>query len=786
MELYIGCGTLKLDDCGKVIALTARDGADLLPAGIPPQPLIQLGLNGALTAPDSCKKEGDAFFFTFSGGASAVLKAEEKEGYAVLTAEKAPEDAGALVFGPLFTGLTEVIGDIIGVVQGGKWAVGVQALNAKTLGGFPAEYRDSRSPFVGEGPVSELSVAPMLYFDSAAFAGKSDAGECSLLQLFCENRRRPRMKEIMGYEGQSVRVGPMADCPDARIEGASMALFCCPREEALPMIGRIEEAEGLPHPMLDGQWAKLSRESMRSYLIAEFNPENFDMLLESAKKAGFQNLYHPEPFAAWGHFELRRDCFPDGDASLADYCARAAEKGMRIGLHTLSNFTTTNDAYVTPVPDSRLVTMGQSPLKADISETAEEIAVEDGALYRLITSLQTVRIGDELIRYAEEKDGVLTGCQRGAWGTSPAVHPAGEPVKLLADHPYRVFFPNLELQQEYSRRIGSLFAKTGAAQISFDGLEGCAAAGEDAYSINRFCLDTWEGWGRPDVINDASRLNHNLWHMHTRMNWGEPWGAKMREGMIEYRVKNQDFYRRNLFPRMLGWFLIRKADRKFEATPPEDIEWALSMAAGFDAGFALSTSAAVLTQNGCAEELLETIRNWEELRLAGAFPEELRESLRSPATEWHLEKGEDAFCLYPLFLSKPYVCDLLELQPGQPGGADWVLQNPHAAQPYDLRVRVEGNGQIHDPAFITRKGILRFPCTVKGSQYLWYRNGRAYITDRNYRVLEEVKPAGQGIAESGQQPFSFSCGFSGEEGPEVTVRVFTKGEPVRIPFPEDR
>ena len=168
---------------------------------------------------------------------------------------------------------------------------------------------------------------------------------------------------------------------------------------------------------------------------------------------------------------------------------------------------------------------------------------------------------------------MLIGCQRGVEGTEVTVHEEGQPVHLLCDHPYRVFFPNIALQDAYSQRIGDLMRKTGAVQISFDGLEGCEATGEDAYAVNKFVSSCWEQWERTDIINDASRLNHNLWHIHTRMNWGEPWGAKMREGMLEYRIKNQDFYKRNLFPRMLGWFLIRKADRKFEATPPEDIEW---------------------------------------------------------------------------------------------------------------------------------------------------------------------------------------------------------------------
>ena len=779
MKIQIGAAFLQLDGQGRLIAMQTETGESLLPGSMEPQPFVQLAKEGGMIPPVSCSAAGNTLHFAFANGGQLEMSFQEKDGYAVFTVDSITDEGDALVFGPYFTSLAEVIGDIIGVVQGGKWAVGVQSLNPKTIAGYPEEYADVISEYVGKGPVSEISVAPMQYINSAAFAAHCGGTPCSLMQLYCENRRRIRTRTIMNF--QNITVQPMAEQPDAHIPGASFAMFCCSREKALERIGEIEVAEGLPHPMIKGQWGKTTRESMRSYLIAEFRPDNFEDLLKWTKMAGFEVLYHPEPFLDWGHFNLRPEQFPNGDDSLADYCARAEKEGLRLGLHTLTSFTKTNDAYVSPDPDPRLAVLGSSVLTAGISADAEEIPVADTAVFETLTTLQTARIGQELIQYVEAKDGKLIGCQRGLWGTPVSAHEDGATVSLLCDYPYRVYFPNIELQAEYSKRLGELFAKTGMVQISFDGLEGCASTGEGDYAIHRFCLDCWDRWGRTDIINDASRLHHNLWHMNTRMNWGEPWGAKMREGMIEYRIKNQDFYRRNLFPRMLGWFLLRKADRKFEATPPEDMEWMLSMAAGFDSGFALSTSSEALSANGCTEELLTLIRNWEELRLSNAIPEELRESLRDPKTEWHLEKNdENTFLLYPLFMSKPYVCDLLELQPGQPGGADWVLDNPYAEQEYEFRMRVVGYGGIHNPSLYTSKGILKFNCTVKGDQYLWYRNGKAVITDRNYRVLEEVKAVGKGIVENGQHPFSFGCEFSGEEGPEVTVRVFTKGEPTEI------
>lgn len=707
-----------------------------------------------------------------------IIKLTSKEDYTVFEVEKCPESFDFITIGPIVTKLNDVVGDVIGVVQGEDAAIGIQALNIKTLAGFPPEL-SSHIIHINKESTSSLTVGNTEYHTSVAYSMPFG----SVLQLFCENRKKDRIKSV--WYAENCIPAPMLEGEDADIRGCKFALFACSRTDALNTIGKIEVEEDLPHPTLDGEWLKTSRKAVSSYLIGEFGIQNINTLIDYAKKGGFSFLYHPHPFETWGHFDLRKDQFPEGDFSLKECTDKAAAQGIKIGLHTLTNFTTTNDTYVTPIPDKGLQTMLPGILENNITKTQTEISIHGLGGLEYVSTLNCIRIEDELIQFSEyevisENNFILTNCIRGIFDTIPSFHEKGCKVYKLADHPYHTFFPDIKLQDKYSDRIAELFNLTNIKQISFDGLEGCEWTGEGEYAINRFCMRCYEKFNHL-VLNDASRLHHFLWHMNTRMNWGEPWGEEMRTGQVEGRMKNQEFFRKNLFPRMLGWFLIRKADRKFEASTLLDVEWALSEAAGFDAGFAITTSCSVLDTIGTTDEILDAIKNWELLRFENRFDDELKELLKKPETEWHLEKIDETYYkLYPMAISKPLICDLLEMQPGQPGGSDWTFENKLEKQEFSFRMKVEGNGYIENPKFYNRSGVIQFHAKIKGGQYLIFDDHRAFVTDRNFNKISEVEYKGKCFVEKNTAQLSFSCLFGGEEGPEIKVRIITKSEPYMI------
>lgn len=128
-------------------------------------------------------------------------------------------------------------------------------------------------------------------------------------------------------------------------------------------------------------------------------------------------------------------------------------------------------------------------------------------------------------------------------------------------------------------------------------------------------------------------------------------------------------------------------------------------------------------------------------------------------------------------ISKPLVCDLLEMQPGQPGGSDWSFAQPFDRQNFSFRMKVDGYGYIENPRFYNESGVMQFRTAVKGGQYLLFDGLKAFVTDRNYNKLSEVSYTGNCLVERENARLSFGCSFGGDEGPEVKVRVITKSEP---------
>lgn len=683
-------GSFEIDSTGAFTAIASTDPSINLLAPNQPAPVLQIRIQGKWYSPSRASWNPTSSRLTLSypeAHATASVSIVSKPTHITLELIDAVPitDIELALWGPYPLTIHQTIGEIVGVVRDQSLAVGIQALNPKTLGGFPTQENDADSEF-GADDSGLYPHLPNELLKGQGFRGdtarKTSFG--SVLQGYSRNRSSERFLPNWGHD--RYRVLPYAD---GGIKGSRIALFVCPEPKALHTIGAIELAEGLPHPLIDGQWAKTSPLASASYLIVDFSESTVDRAIEMTRRAGLRYLYHSSPFSKWGHFELKPNLFPNGWNGFRTCVEKAERAGVKIGFHTLSNFITPSDAYITPTPDPRLATIGSTTLSEATDPSQSTITIADPALFTRKSALNTARIGNELIRFSAVSSNPpwrLLDCERGAWGTTASAHPKNAELARLLDHEYKVFFSDASLSLEIARNIANFCNHTGARQLSFDGLEGNWASGYGQYGRTLFTHAWYEALNsnaRGTVINDASNPGHFNWHINTRMNWGEPWYAGFRESQTLYRFKNQVLFERNFMPHMLGWFALR-AD-----TSIEDAEWLLARAAGFDAGFALATSLAstaqlaadpssadTARQFGATSAILALIHHWESARMAGAFTPEAKAKLRDNQREFHLQtNGPAAWTLQEVFVTR-------WVHPGNTNTPTrLVFQNPTDPQP---------------------------------------------------------------------------------------------------------
>ena len=291
--------------------VAAGTGKNYLPAA-EPAPLLQLNIAGAWQVPDQAAwdaKLGRLTLHYKDAAATAVVQVEAKPTHLVfeLLGLQSSQPVELVLWGPYPTTIGDIIGEVVGVVRDPEFAVGIQSLNAKTLGGSPAHADDAENGSTAED-AGHYPNLPAELNREQSFRGDTARRTAfgSSLQCYCRNRDQDRLIANWGHEKYLAPAWP-----DGGVTGSKIALFAGPASQALNRIAAIEVAEGLPHPMLHGVWAKQSPGATASYLIVDFSESTIDRAIEMTRRAGLQYLYHSSPFETWGHFALKKQLFPD-------------------------------------------------------------------------------------------------------------------------------------------------------------------------------------------------------------------------------------------------------------------------------------------------------------------------------------------------------------------------------------------------------------------------------------------------------------------------------------------
>ena len=227
-------------------------------------PILTACNDKQLITPIQLTKNQDKLQVTMSDHSIVELAFTETPHCITLEAHKVPSHYEAIIFGPICIQIHEQVGDIVGGVQGNGIAMGMQSMNTKTTAGVPEEYAEQvQTYFKIKGKETELSVGTIPIHRLAAVYLTDGAA----FQLFCRNRSQAERRTI--FQLKDMQIEPVKG-ENAHIKGAKIAIWGASQSEALTRIAAIEQEQGLPHPLFDGEWGKTSRAAMKSYLISNF------------------------------------------------------------------------------------------------------------------------------------------------------------------------------------------------------------------------------------------------------------------------------------------------------------------------------------------------------------------------------------------------------------------------------------------------------------------------------------------------------------------------------------
>ncbi|MEP7258475.1 MAG: hypothetical protein ABI687_08805, partial [Flavitalea sp.] len=536
--------TLSLDKQGNITGIKDKTNAkEYFPSGEKAS-LLSLYKDSAYIRPVSLEynEAKNRITLRYPNGSLAVISVMNKNPYLrfELVSLLPRNGVEAIVWGPYPTTIRKSIGETICIVHDDHFAFGMQGLNINTIEGLPEGNDNSWGgsfidPLPGQVlPDSlkdqvgkEVEVNANLTGDMPEYvrtyrgtaAVKKPYG--SDIRLFARDRRIGRLvKNVYSKNGVSMQyVEPI----NVDFAGSAVAIFGCPEKGVLDIIEKIELNEKLPHPMLNGEWIKRSPTANNAYFM--FEGKDISKGLEYASECGFSLMHIGEIFKTWGHFGLETDRFPGGAAEIKKVTDNAAKQGIALGAHTLSMFTATDDAYISPVPNDSLCKVGSTLLSKDIGENDKIIFIESSDYLNKLWGIRTIKIGKELIAFREisaDKPWRLLDCKRGQYNTKKSAHKAKSVVDELYNNSYGGFYPNIHLQDAYAKRLAEVCNETGLGLMDFDGMGGESPSGHGAYGVNKF-IDLWYKNLDKYLLTCGAGTTHYYWHIFSFMNWGEPW-----------------------------------------------------------------------------------------------------------------------------------------------------------------------------------------------------------------------------------------------------------------------
>ncbi|MFI1092610.1 NEW3 domain-containing protein [Streptomyces sp. NPDC020917] len=628
LRITAGYLSIGLSTNGLVTSLVdLRTGTNYLAPG-KSAPLVSVVADGRQDLPTSVKESAHGTL-VFKG-AKATVKVKEVHYPTYSTLEvigltPAPGvDVETLLWGPLPTDVSETVGQDAGVVSDRYFALGLHPLNDKTVGAWPQEFDSSGfGSDVLNKPYGEAGSQ-----NDWAAGAKTPWG--SMLRAYTYDYSKTRIRA-----GQ-IPLGPLAG-PEGQIVGSKLALFGTSPDMVLSVSSQIARGQGLPYPTINGQWEKTAEATRQPFLsLADLSTGNLSQYIGYAKQAGIKNVYSVQgaagPWTSTGHYQFNAN-FGGSDAAAAQMVSKATADGMRVGVHTLSDFITANDPYITSA-DPRLAVGETVKLTRPLAATDTTLYADGDSGGGGNIGGSRLRIGDEFVTFSgrtkvSDTEWQFTGLKRGQWSSAAKSYPAGTPATRINEDEYGGATGSLPIIDEIATRLATAYNTTGIRDTSYDGLESASWSGWGGQGMAHMVNGVYRQLASKDgFISEAANPSSNTWDAQSRISWG---GLGWSDSNYDQVTRNVNFYRANYLPAMAGSLPISGNDSTVK------IETEMARAASLGARFGwYQTSASSLANGSNTGNVLHAIKVWDSATSAGAFTPAQQKLMADQSTYWHL------------------------------------------------------------------------------------------------------------------------------------------------------
>ena len=652
--------------------VSKQDGIDYVPEGHQDSNLVSLIANGEHHVPSHMSYEDGVLYFEFASiNAQVEVCLEQKGAYTTFTVENVivPPNVSleTLLWGPIKTTISEVVGESLGVAYNHEFALGIHDLNDKTIGGWPQEWTEITYP-PGYPNQDNTYLSGMSWQSQAAVVApaKTESNPNasgwggSFLQSFTNQYTQPTEHVVAGYpwvrNDKVDQSNPSFDSytivaneqvpaltnsaypENGSVVGSSIALFGCKARNILNTVEEIELGEDLPHPTINGEWQKKVPAVLFSEITASgINTGSVERITQAASEAGIPYVYDMVgavgPWDSNGSYRFNSSWGHSDYNAMTQMCEVAAQFGVNLGVHSMSDYVASgwgNDPlYVTNYgahPD--LAYAQTTVLTRPVSKNDKTIYIANGRNFDRISDApgtKYVRIGSEIIEYSSvEKisntEWRLSGCTRGVRGTGNYIsdYEAGASAARLWLSVYGAFLGGISLQKEIAERQAQAFNNSGVHSMSCDGLEDAFKNGYNQLAMNEYASTLYENCtSRDGFVFVNSMMAANQWDMLSY----ESWNRSVRENLPNFNKSapsdqadpvtdsRAEMMQRNLFPLLYN---VSTGDM-------QSLNTDLSLVVALDGGFKMGDV------SGLSSEARASIKAWKDAATAHAFSEQQKQ-----------------------------------------------------------------------------------------------------------------------------------------------------------------